>query len=147
MIIGSALEGRTALITGAASGIGRASALAFAHGGARVVVSDVDTDGGQATVRQIIEAGGEAVFIPADVAQEDDVARLVTETVTRYGRLDCALNNAGISSSGGLTHELAVENWSRVLAVNLTGVWPASSTRSRKCSSKTEAAPLSIWPR
>jgi NAD(P)-dependent dehydrogenase (short-subunit alcohol dehydrogenase family) len=117
------LRGKVALVTGAGSGIGQAAALAFAHAGARVVVADIDADGGQATVHRIAELGGEAICIPADVAQEDDVARLIAETVARYGRLDCALNNAGISSGGGLTHELSEEMWSRVLAVNLTGVW------------------------
>jgi NAD(P)-dependent dehydrogenase (short-subunit alcohol dehydrogenase family) len=117
------LDGKSAIVTGAASGIGRASALAFARAGANVVVADLDAEGGQETVRLVTQGGGVASFFPADVARSEDVALLVEAAVTRYGRLDCALNNAGISEGGFHIHELAEDVWSRVLAVNLTGVW------------------------
>src|SRR5689334_14156385 len=91
--------GKVALVTGAASGIGRATAIAFAHAGARVVVADVDEAGGQGTVELIGAAGGEAVFVRADVADEEAVAALVETAVTRFGRLDYAHNNAGLEGT------------------------------------------------
>jgi NAD(P)-dependent dehydrogenase (short-subunit alcohol dehydrogenase family) len=111
-------------VTGAGSGIGRATALAFASEGGRVVVADVDEAGGQATVNQIQEAGGEAVFIRTDVARRADVRAMVALALSEYGRLDCAVNNAGIT--GGVnapTAEYPEEAWAAVLAVNLTGTW------------------------
>jgi NAD(P)-dependent dehydrogenase (short-subunit alcohol dehydrogenase family) len=116
------LDGRVALVTGAASGIGRASALALAREGAKVVASDVATEGGQRTVADIRVAGGEAVFVRADVSVAEDAAALVRTAVEAYGRLDCAHNNAGIAD-GGPTHECPEQVWARVIAVNLTGVW------------------------
>ena len=117
------LDGKVALVTGAASGIGRASALAFARSGARVVVSDVARDGAEETVRLVCSNGGEARFIEADVSRSGDVEGLVKATVETYGRLDCAHNNAGIAAGGGPTAELPLDVWERVLRVNLTGVF------------------------
>ena len=116
-------SGKVALVTGAGSGIGRASALAFARAGANVVVADVAVDGGEETVQRIKDAGGEASFVVADVSKADDVRSLVQRVVETYGRLDYAHNNAGLLSRGGLTHECPEEVWALVLAVNLTGVW------------------------
>jgi NAD(P)-dependent dehydrogenase (short-subunit alcohol dehydrogenase family) len=117
------LDGKVALVTGAGSGIGRAAALAFAEAGARVVAADVDEAGGAATAAQITEAGGDGVFVRADVAVAGDVAGLVAAAVARYGRLDCAHNNAGIAGGGGLTGDTPDDVWERVLRVNLTGVF------------------------
>lgn len=117
------LQGKVALVTGASSGIGRATALAFAREGAKVVVSDVVVDGGNETVRCIKEAGGEAVFIQADVAKAIDVEALIQQTVATYGRLDCAHNNAGISGPIALTADHSEAHWDRVIAINLKGVW------------------------
>src|SRR5918912_274394 len=97
--------GRVALVTGGGSGIGRASALAFARAGARVMVADLDARGGQATVRAIEEAEGEARFSTADVSEEADVERLVAETVEAFGRLDFGHNNAGIGAPPAPLHE------------------------------------------
>ena len=91
------LNGKVAPVTGAGSGIGQATALAFARAGARVVAADVDEAGGAATVSQLTDAGGDGTFVPADVARASDVEALVAAAVARYGRLDCAHNNAGIA--------------------------------------------------
>src|SRR5687768_15741617 len=91
------LAGKVALVTGGSSGIGRATALAFAKEGSQVVVADVDVAGGQATVQQIQGFAGEALFVRTDVAQAAEVEALVTEAIETYGRLDCAFNNAGLS--------------------------------------------------
>ncbi len=99
------LSGKVSLITGAGSGIGRASAIAFAKEGAQVVVSDVNAEGGEETVSRISEIGGQAIFVSADVSRADDVEALVQSTVQQYGRLDCALNNAGVSGGQVLLHE------------------------------------------
>src|SRR6266851_1127957 len=99
------LEGKVALVTGAGSGIGRATALALAEEGAKVVVSARSVDGGQETVAGIKRSGGEAMFVRADVSIASDVAALVQTTVDTYGRLDCAHNNAGVSGAGFLPHE------------------------------------------
>ena len=116
-------EGKVALVTGAGSGIGRATALVFAREGAKVVVSDIVVEGGQETVQQIEAAGGEAIFVKADVSQAADVETLITQTVETYGRLDCAFNNAGIEGGMKLTIDCTKEEFDRTIAVNLTGVW------------------------
>ena len=115
--------GQVALVTGAGSGIGRASALAFARAGARVVVADVATPGGEETLGLITASGGEAHFVRADVSQSGDVEALVRQTIERYGRLDLAHNNAGVESGRASTHACTEENWDRTLAINLKGVW------------------------
>ena len=116
-------EGKVALVTGAGSGIGRATALVFAREGAKVVVADIVVEGGQETVQQIEAAGGEAIFVKADVSQAADVETLITQTVETYGRLDCAFNNAGIEGGMKLTIDCTKEEFDRTIAVNLTGVW------------------------
>ena len=114
---------RVALVTGAASGIGRASALSFAREGAVVVASDVDVTGGEETVRMIQVEDGQAVFTRADVASPADVEKLVESAMDNFGRLDYAFNNAGIEGEMASTADCTEENWDRVLAVNLKGVW------------------------
>jgi NAD(P)-dependent dehydrogenase (short-subunit alcohol dehydrogenase family) len=114
------LDGRAALVTGAGSGIGRASAIAFARSGASVMVSDVNEDGGAETVAMIEAAGGTAKFRRCDVGSGDDIAALVDATVAQFGRLDCALNNAGINRLDADEYEDAV--WERAISVNLSGV-------------------------
>lgn len=118
-----AMTGTVALVTGGGSGIGRASALAFVAQGARVVVADVDVNGGEATVRQVREAGGEGSFVRTDVSIGGEVAVLVATTLERYGRLDYAHNNAGIEGVLGGLLDYPEEVWDRVMAVNLKGVW------------------------
>lgn len=117
-------EGKVALVTGAGSGIGRASALAFAQRGARVIVADMDAEGGSETVRRIGEAEGDARFLQVDVTDESQVDRLVNGCVDAYGRLDFAHNNAGIGEFRPRPlHETERVTFERVLAVNVIGVW------------------------
>jgi NAD(P)-dependent dehydrogenase (short-subunit alcohol dehydrogenase family) len=116
-------EEAVALVTGAASGIGRAIAQRYADAGARVLVSDVDEEGGQKTVRQIEEGRGEATFVRADVSDPEACEALVRRTVEAYGRLDIACNNAGIGGEQAMTADYPVEAWQRVLGVNLSGVF------------------------
>lgn len=117
------LEGQVALVTGGGNGIGQATALAFAREGARVVVCDVDGRGGEDTVVQIREAGGDAQFASADVSRESDVISVIDGILRAYGRLDVAFNNAGISGTQGAVAELSEAQWNQVLAINLTGVF------------------------
>ena len=114
---------KVAIVTGAASGIGRASAQLYAREGANVVVSDVDEAGGQETVQLIQEAGGEALFVKADVSRPADCEALVDQAVERYGRLDIACNNAGIGGEQNLTADYSVEGWQQVININLSGVF------------------------
>jgi NAD(P)-dependent dehydrogenase (short-subunit alcohol dehydrogenase family) len=118
------LEGGAGLVTGAASGIGRACALRFAAEGASVVVSDLETsrEGGEETVSLIEDAGGAAEFFPCDVSVSDDNRALVARVVERYGRLDFAHNNAGIGVHERF-HETSDEDFDRVIAVNLRGTF------------------------
>ena len=122
------LEGKVGLVTGAGSGIGRATSLAMARNGAKVAVADVNEEGGRETVDAIEKAGGEAVFVRADVTSGTDVQTMIQATVESFGRLDCAVNNAGISGlpPDGRTyepHEIPVALWARIINVNLTGVF------------------------
>ena len=112
-----------ALITGAASGIGRAVARRFADLGAAVAVCDVDEDGGAETVRLLRESGAFALYISCDVADAGAVARLHDEIISRFGRLDCAVNNAGIGGPWERFESYPRDGWERVLAVNLNGVF------------------------
>lgn len=114
---------RTVIITGASSGIGRATALEFALHGASVVVSDINEDNGIKTVESIRNSGGEAIFIGCDVANESDVSNLVDHTLRQYGSLNYAFNNAGVESELGTITDCTTENWHRTIDVNLKGVW------------------------
>lgn len=117
------MAGNVALVTGGGSGIGRASSLAFARAGAKVVVSDVSAKGGAETVRLIESDGGEAMFVLADVSQDDQVAALVTATLDQYGRLDYAHNNGGIEGPLATVVDYLQADWERVIDINLNGVW------------------------
>ncbi len=117
------LQGRVALVTGGSSGIGRATALAFAREGAKVAIGNRRIAEGEETVRMVQEAGGNAILVETDVTKASDVETLVNKTVEQYGRLDCAFNNAGTTGEMARTAECSEENWQRTIAVNLTGVW------------------------
>lgn len=114
------MDGKVAIVTGASGGIGRATALAFAESGASVVVSDVQEDKGEETVRRIIDRGGQAIFQRCNVADEDQVKTLISRAVSEYGRLDYAANNAGINDIRKDEYDRDV--WQQSLDVNLTGV-------------------------
>lgn len=117
------LSGKVIIVTGAASGIGRASAQRIAAAGAKLVASDVNLDAGEGLVRSLTEGGADAIFVQADMGVEADVARLVDTSVQRHGRLDGAFNNAGIVQCGKSLCELTTEEWERALRVDLTGVF------------------------
>jgi NAD(P)-dependent dehydrogenase (short-subunit alcohol dehydrogenase family) len=121
----SELAGKTAVVTGASSGIGRAIAVSFASEGARVVIADLDTqpiEGGDPTVDLIQRSGGEAIFEKADVACWEDIDAVIAKAVDRYGRLDIMVNNAATYSGTALA-DTSAEQWDRVMAVNLTGMF------------------------
>ncbi len=119
------LDSKTALVTGGGSGIGRAASLAYAKDGARVVVADVNVEGGEETVQMIKEAGGEAILVHADVSNPEDTQAMVDQAVGAFGSLDCAFNNAGIGGGRDrlLTADYLEEDWDRVISINLKGVW------------------------
>lgn len=119
------LEGRVAVITGAASGIGRATALRFAREGAHVVVADIDVSGGQDCAGEIRNSGGEARFIEADVSRESDLASMIDCAVTAYGGLDILHNNA-FWARGAIALETTAQDWQRTIDVTLRPVWLAS---------------------
>ena len=117
------LQNKVSLVTGAASGIGRATALSFAKEGSKVVVSDVSSEGGEETASLIKDMGGESLFVHADVSRSDHVENLISTAITNYGRLDCSFNNAGVSGGSGLIHEYSEDDWDKVININLKGVW------------------------
>jgi NAD(P)-dependent dehydrogenase (short-subunit alcohol dehydrogenase family) len=116
------VEGKVAVVTGAASGIGRATALALATEGARVGIADVDEAGGEAVAARIREAGGEAFYRRTDVRSMAAVEAVLAEAADRHGRLDVLVNDAAVSVPGS-AGEMAEEDWARVIDVNLSGVW------------------------
>lgn len=117
------LENKTAVVTGAGSGIGRAIAVLYAKEGARVVVSDVDEKGGNETVDLIAQAGGKASFFRADTSSAEDNRRLVDEAVKKFGGLHLAVNNAGIGGPLADTGDYPIDGWDKVIAINLSGVF------------------------
>lgn len=117
------MAGKVALVTGASSGIGRATAVAFAEAGAQVVAAGLDPNEGSETVELIEQAGGEGIFVEADVTDPGQVENMVEKTVATFGKLDVAFNNAGIAGQGAAAADISVEDWRKVIDVNLTGVW------------------------
>jgi len=116
-------SGQVVLVTGAAAGIGRATAQLFAARGSTVVVVDVAVEEGQRTVELIEQSGGTATFLRCDVSVAGDVEAMVKETVARYGRLDVAFNNAGTECEMAAISEATEEDWDRVISINLKGIW------------------------
>jgi NAD(P)-dependent dehydrogenase (short-subunit alcohol dehydrogenase family) len=120
----NSMKGKIALVTGSSSGIGRATALVFAQAGAVVVgCANLNTAGGEETVRMIGEAGGESIFIQTDVTKEEHVARLIEQIIDSYGRLDYACNNAGGSGLRVPLTQLPEAEWSRLIDLNMKSAW------------------------
>ena len=117
------LTGQVALVTGAARGIGRATALAFAERGIKVVVADINVKGAAQTVSLIEQAGGSALFINCDVRDEDQVKQMIATTVESYGSLDYAFNNAGIEMENQRLHDGSLSSFEMIMDVNVKGVW------------------------
>jgi NAD(P)-dependent dehydrogenase (short-subunit alcohol dehydrogenase family) len=115
-------DGNVVIVTGGSSGIGQATAMRFAEEGAKVVVAARRIPEGEEVVRNIVKAGGDALFVRADVSKATEVEALIEQTVASFGGLDYALNNAG-SRGVGLTHELSEESWDEAIDTNLKGTW------------------------
>jgi len=113
------MEGKVAIVTGGGSGIGRATALAFARRGARIVIADILVQEGEDAVKVIKDVGGEATFIKTDVSKASDVEAMVSRTIESYGRLDYAFNNAGIEGVQAPTADFPEDAWDRVIDINL----------------------------
>ena len=126
------LDGKVALVTGGASGIGRATALVFAREGALVAVADRGEAAAQATVGMINAAGGQAIAIAADVTREEDVAGMVARTLIAFGRLDCAFNNAGWEGNAVESAEISEDDWHRMIDVKLNGTWRGLKYQARQ---------------
>ncbi len=131
------LKGKTAVVTGGGAGIGRATALTFAAEGAKVVVSDITIDGGNETVNLIEKAGGTALFVAADVSRADDVKSLMAKAVTAFGKIDCAVNNAGIEGQIAPFADQTEDNFDAIMRVNLKGTF--------LCMQAEIAAMLKTW--
>ena len=119
----SLLSNKSAIVTGAASGIGRSVAELYAANGASVIIADLDEKGGQETVDMIVKAGGQAKFVKADSSKPSDNEMLVKEAVNTYGGLHIACNNAGIGGPSAPTGEYPLDGWDKVIAINLNGVF------------------------
>ncbi|WP_432085541.1 SDR family oxidoreductase [Streptomyces sp. bgisy095] len=125
-------HGKTAFVTGAAGGIGRATALAFARAGARVALADLSGDGLHETARLIEADGGETLVLTCDVTNEEDVQAAVDRTVERFGSLDAAFNNAGVEQPVQAAADTAKDDWDRILGVSLTGVFLCTRAQIRQ---------------
>lgn len=119
----TSMDGKVAIVTGASAGIGHATALAFSREGASVVVADIDAERGEKTAAEINGLGGAAIFVRTDVSRADDVAAMVDRAVERFGRLDYAFNNAGVEGAPAPTADCTIENWTRTISINLTGIF------------------------
>ncbi|BAY48620.1 short-chain dehydrogenase/reductase SDR [Scytonema sp. HK-05] len=115
--------GKVAFVTGAANGIGRATALAFARKGAHVVVADISEQGNQETARMIEDLGGRVIAVKCDVTRASDVKAALSKTIETFGRLDFAFNNAGVEQKNAATAEIEEEEWDRIVNINLRGVF------------------------
>src|SRR6476659_2046902 len=116
------LDGKTAIVTGGASGIGEATALLFAENDCNVVISDLNEEKGNRLAEQIKQSGSKAIFIKADVSKPEDCENLVNKAVEAFGSVDIAFNNAGIGGESNGVVDMSIEGWNKVIAVNLSSV-------------------------
>ncbi len=117
-------QGKTVIVTGGSAGIGKASALEFAKELANIVIADMDVDGGEDTVKSVKKAGANALFVKTDVSKASDVEKMVNTAIRKFGKIDCAVNNAGVEGPiKTLTADVEEEDWDRVIDINLKGVW------------------------
>lgn len=137
-------SGQVALVTGGAAGIGRATALAFAAEGLKVVVSDVDAAGGEGTVELIRAAGGEARFVRCDVTRDAEVKALMEAVIAAYGRLDYAFNNAGIEIEKGKLAEGSEAEFDAIMGVNVKGVWLCMKYQLRQMLTQGSGAIVNV---
>ncbi len=117
------LKDKVALITGAASGIGESTAMLFAKEGAKIILTDVDEENGTKVLEKIKQQGGEGIFIKADTSNASDSEKSVEKAIEKFGKLDIAVNNAGIGGAQSPVGEYEIEDWDKVIAVNLSGVF------------------------
>lgn len=117
------MKNKTVIITGAASGIGKATAELFAKQGAQVVLSDIQEEAGKATTESIIAAGGKAIFFKTDVSKPEEMEALVNFAIKAYGKLDVAVNNAGIGGELNLLADMSLEGWQKVIGINLNSLF------------------------
>jgi NAD(P)-dependent dehydrogenase (short-subunit alcohol dehydrogenase family) len=117
------LDKKVAIITGASSGIGKSAALLFSQHGAKIVLADIDEAGGNKVKDEIINAGGEAIFVKADTSNPDDSKKTVDKAKEAFGRLDIAVNNAGVAGESAPVGDYSIESWNKTIAINLSGVF------------------------
>lgn len=141
------LDGRSVIVTGAGSGIGRAAALAFAKEGARVVAADLNAEGAREVVKEIEQAGGSAVAVVGDLSEQAVVDQVVETAVERFGGVDVLVNNAGIMDRMSALADVTDAEWERVIRVNLTAPVPAHPRGAAACSGRAEVPSSTRRPR
>lgn len=134
------LQDKVAIVTGAAMGMGEATARLFAEAGAKVVVADFNVEQGEAVAADIRAKGGEARFVQVDISKGDQAEAMVAKTVEHYGRLDVAVNNAALTPDQGLVSEIDEDYWDRLMSVDLKAPRSRSSTSCASCSRRARAA-------
>lgn len=138
------MRGKVAIITGAASGIGRATAELFAVHGASVVIADRDLDGARETLDLVKKKGETGIAVQVDISEEEQIKKMIEETIDRFGRLDYACNNAGIEGEQAFTVDCASDNWRRVIDVNLRGTWLCMKYQIAEMLKNNEGAIVNI---
>ena len=136
---------KVVLVTGAGSGIGHRTALTFANDGAKVIVSDINANTGQTTVDEIKANSGNSIFVQMDVSKSEEVKSGIVRGIQHFGRLDCAVNNAGIGGRLSPTADIDMADWDKVLAVNLTGVWNCMKYEIPRCLNRNPNALSSMF--